>query len=60
MESEACGYKGLHERYGLRDEDIKGKTILDCCLAFDCKIANTCFKKQEGHPVTYKSDPTYS
>lgn len=42
------------------EANIKGKSILDFSLAFDCTIANTYSRKQEEHLITYKSGVTCS
>ena len=39
---------------------MEGKSIIDFSSPFDLAIANTCFKKREGHLITSKSGVTCS
>ena len=41
--------------FGFGELNEEGKSILDFSMAYDFKIANTCFKKREEHLITYKS-----
>ena len=41
--------------YGTLDPDTEGQRILEYALAYDLRIGNTCFKKQDSHLITYKS-----
>ena len=41
--------------YGRPEPDVEGERILEYTLAFDLLQGNTCFKKRDGHLITYKS-----
>ena len=41
--------------YGRSESDVEGERILEYALAFDMLLGNTCFKKRDGHLITYKS-----
>ena len=41
--------------YGRSQPDVEGERILEYALAFDLLLGNTCFKKRDGHLITYKS-----
>ena len=54
------GYERVHGGHEFGEKNELEDTILDFALAFDLVIANTCFKKREGHLITYKSGTSRS
>ena len=43
---------------GKPDPDSEGVRILEYALAYDLFLGNTCFKKHDGHFITYRSGNT--
>ena len=43
------------EDKNLEKKNDLGDIIFDFSLAFDLAIVNTCFKKRDGHLITYES-----
>ena len=43
------------EDKNLEKKNELGDIIFDFSLAFDLAIVNTCFKKRDGHLITYES-----
>lgn len=60
VESVSRGFEGLHWEYGLGDINAVEKSNLDFSSTFDLTITNTCFRKRDGHIITYKSGVTCS
>ena len=58
--STGSGYKKAHGGYGYGkpDLDSEGERILEYALAYDLFLGNTCFKKRDGHLITYRSGNT--
>ena len=52
---EAGQFVGFHGGFGFGELNEEGRSILDFSMAYDFKIANTCFRKREEHLITYKS-----
>lgn len=52
---EAGHYAEVHGGFGFGEVNNEGQSIIDFALAYNLKIANTCFKKREEHLITYKS-----
>ncbi|XP_054785632.1 uncharacterized protein LOC129292133 [Prosopis cineraria] len=57
---EAGQYARVHGGFGFGELNNEGQTLLDFSLAYDFKIANTCFKKRDEHLITYKSGASRS
>lgn len=49
----------MHERYGLREVNVKGKSIVEFSSTFDLIITNTCFRKSAELLIIYKCKMIY-
>ena len=54
VRKEAGQYAGFHGGFSFGELNEEGKSILNFSMTYDFKIANTYFKKQEKHLITYK------
>ncbi|KAG8235651.1 hypothetical protein J437_LFUL013643 [Ladona fulva] len=50
-----CGEERAHGRWGVGERNGEGERIMEHAVAYDLTIVNTCFRKGEGHLITYKS-----
>ena len=41
--------------YSRPEPDVEGDRTLECVLAFNLLLGNTCFKKRDSHVIIYKS-----
>ena len=50
------GYEMVHGGQGFGDRNNFGEAILDFAVAYDLIVANTFFRKRDGHLITFKMD----
>src|SRR6266542_4318300 len=49
------GFERVHGGFGYGSRNQKGEGVLNFALAYDLLIANTLFRKQQSHLVTFSS-----
>lgn len=49
------GFEKVHGGFGYGDRNQKGEEILNFAVAYDLMIANTLFRKQQSHIITFIS-----
>ena len=49
------GYVGIHGGFSFGLRNKSGWDLLECALAHELMIVNSCFKKRDDHLITFRS-----
>ncbi|KAK3519797.1 hypothetical protein QTP70_004955 [Hemibagrus guttatus] len=49
------GYEEVMGKFGVKERNLEGQTVVDFAKRMDMAVVNTYFQKREEHGVTYKS-----